>query len=194
MKRKLKAETKRNKALTDATGTTDSLFGSEDSKAPVSAAPSNPYTEEAVNKHPFPIIIASTSAGLPWYDPIETYSDLQQAAQAGVYIYPPTKMTAKGVTLARARCDVYEDLWKKGYYLGSGLKFGGDFLAYPGDPLRFHSHFTVTVMQGLRADISPLDIVAWGRLATAVKKSHLLATVSSTGAIDYITLEWAGFG
>lgn len=194
MKRKLKAEAKRKKALTDASGTTDSLFGFEDSKAPAPAAPSKPDVIDTPNKHPFPIIIASTSAGLPWYDPIETYSDFDQAAQAGVYVYPPTKMTAKEITLARARCDVYEDLWQKGYYLGSGLKFGGDFLAYPGDPLRFHSHFTVTVMQGLRAAISPLDIVAWGRLATAVKKSHLLATVNSNNAIDYITLEWAGFG
>lgn len=27
---------------------------------------------------------------------------------------------------------VFRDLWEKNYYLTSGQKFGGDFLAYPG--------------------------------------------------------------
>jgi tRNA splicing endonuclease len=51
-----------------------------------------------------------------------------------------------------------------------------------------------------------MDIVAWGRLATAVKKAHLLAapdyssTIAKEGEgedevpIRYISLEWAGFG
>lgn len=30
---------------------------------------------------------------------------------------------------------VFEDLWRKGYWVGSGSKFGGDFLAYTGVPL-----------------------------------------------------------
>lgn len=32
----------------------------------------------------------------------------------------------------RNRCIVYQDLWEKGFYMTSGAKFGGDFLAYPG--------------------------------------------------------------
>lgn len=30
------------------------------------------------------------------------------------------------------RYKVYKDLWEKGFYVSSGDKFGGDFLAYPG--------------------------------------------------------------
>jgi tRNA-splicing endonuclease subunit Sen34 len=45
------------------------------------------------------------------------------------------------------------------------------------------------------ADIAPLDIVAWGRLATAVKKSHLIASWDEKkGEVEYLSLEWSGFG
>lgn len=41
----------------------------------------------------------------------------------------------------------------------------------------------------------PLDLVAYGRLATAVKKSHLLASWNEEkGEADYLSLEWAAFG
>ena len=33
----------------------------------------------------------------------------------------------------RARCEVFRDLWKKGYYMGGGSKLGGDWLVYPGE-------------------------------------------------------------
>jgi hypothetical protein len=34
--------------------------------------------------------------------------------------------------LKEARIRVFKDLWMKGYFIGSGLKFGADFLVYPG--------------------------------------------------------------
>lgn len=34
--------------------------------------------------------------------------------------------------LKKARIEVFRDLWKNGYFMGSGLKFGADFLVYPG--------------------------------------------------------------
>lgn len=30
------------------------------------------------------------------------------------------------------RYRTYKDLWERGFYVSSGEKFGGDFLAYPG--------------------------------------------------------------
>lgn len=36
-------------------------------------------------------------------------------------------------TVERLRYSVFKDLWHKGYYLTAGIKFGGDFLAYPGE-------------------------------------------------------------
>jgi len=32
----------------------------------------------------------------------------------------------------KLRYTVFRDLWEQGHFLTSGLKFGGDFLAYPG--------------------------------------------------------------
>jgi hypothetical protein len=32
----------------------------------------------------------------------------------------------------RHRYLIFKDLWEKGFFLGSGSKFGGDFLVYPG--------------------------------------------------------------
>lgn len=31
------------------------------------------------------------------------------------------------------RYKTYKDLWERGYYVTNGEKFGGDFLAYPGN-------------------------------------------------------------
>ena len=38
--------------------------------------------------------------------------------------------------LAGVRRATYADLWRRGFTLTSGARFGGDFLAYPGDPIR----------------------------------------------------------
>ena len=40
---------------------------------------------------------------------------------------------------------VFYDLHQQGYTLTSGLKFGCDYLAYPGDPMIFHAQFMVCV-------------------------------------------------
>lgn len=32
----------------------------------------------------------------------------------------------------KLRYKVFKDLWYKGYHLTSGLKYGGDYLVYPG--------------------------------------------------------------
>lgn len=81
---------------------------------------------------------------------------------------------------------VYSSLRSRGYWLLPGLRFGGDFVAYPGDPLLFHSHLIVS-----HADkVSNQDLVHRGRLATGVKK--LWCVVDSTEKA--YSIEWAGFG
>jgi hypothetical protein len=54
------------------------------------------------------------------------------------------------------------------YTMTSGAKFGGDFLAYPGDPLLYHAQFTVRC---LRADAPqhPLGLAAAARMAHAAR-------------------------
>ncbi|BGP37940.1 tRNA-splicing endonuclease subunit [Rhodotorula kratochvilovae] len=155
---------------------------------PVSAPPAQERDLETV---PYTIIIEPRSSSFAWYDPSlssATYTTLEAASAAGVWSYPQTP-------LQEARCRVFEDLWRRGYYMGGGLRFGGDFLVYPGDPLRYHSHFTLTVLSTPATTIMPLDLVAYGRLATAVKKAHLLASWDAEkSAALYASLEWAAFG
>lgn len=75
---------------------------------------------------PYIIVIQPSSTDAPWYNPsAATYTTLAAAREAQVWNYPSTK-------LEEARCKVFEDLWKKGHFMGGGLRFGGDFLIYPG--------------------------------------------------------------
>ena len=61
--------------------------------------------------------------------------------------------------------------------MGLGPRFGGEYLIYPGDYLRYHAHFTSQVVKG-DEPIKPMEIVAWGRLGTGTKKAGLICCVS----------------
>lgn len=98
----------------------------------------------------------------------------------------------------------FKYLRDKEYFLMPGLRFGGSFVAYPGDPIKFHSHLIVKVLQW-QETIDLLKIVASGRLATAVKKSYVLvssetediedlASSQKQDATRAFSVEWAGFG
>ncbi|KAJ8098856.1 tRNA intron endonuclease [Lipomyces tetrasporus] len=114
------------------------------------------------------------------------------------------------------RFDVYKYLHKRGYFISPGLRFGSQFLAYPGDPLRYHSHYLVRGL-GYGEEFSLLELVGSGRLGTGVKKAwmvgghvpdddqHKLAALDSSKIIesegdesieDFVSfcVEWAGFG
>ncbi|KIJ44176.1 hypothetical protein M422DRAFT_168785, partial [Sphaerobolus stellatus SS14] len=131
--------------------------------------------------------IPATSLSQPWYEP-KKYEDLESAKTAGLWSYPQTPEE-------RASYQVFRDLWEKGHYLGSGIKFGGDYLVYPGDPLRYHSHFAASVIPSPTTTIRPMEIVAHGRLGTATKKAHLLCGWNEDKKeVSHFSIEWASFG
>ncbi|KAI1780153.1 SEN34 subunit of tRNA-splicing endonuclease [Hypoxylon cercidicola] len=68
---------------------------------------------------------------------------------------------------------LYAHLQDRGYFMMPGLRFGCDYNVYPGDPLRFHSHFQAA-SYGWDEEINMLDLVAGGRLGTNVKKGYLI--------------------
>ncbi|KAK5634110.1 hypothetical protein RRF57_009824 [Xylaria bambusicola] len=68
---------------------------------------------------------------------------------------------------------LFAHLHDKGYYMMPGLRFGCDYNVYPGDPLRFHSHFA-GVHFGWDEEITMMDLVGGGRLGTSVKKGYLI--------------------
>ncbi|KDE06053.1 hypothetical protein MVLG_03607 [Microbotryum lychnidis-dioicae p1A1 Lamole] len=161
------------------------------SKSPVASTSSAPTREanEDLSGVPYTIMIQGSSTDAPWHDPAwASYLTLEAAKEAGVWDYPTNQ-------LQQSRSNVFEDLWRKGHFMGGGLRFGGDFLVYPGDPLRYHSHFTLTVLSSLDQKIMPLDLISYGRLATAVKKAHLLASWDEKeDKVEYFSLEWAAMG
>lgn len=88
-------------------------------------------------------------------------------------------------------------LHSKGYFLSPGLRFGCQYVAYPGDPLRFHSHF-LAVGAEWEEEIDLLDIVGGGRLGTSVKKGYLLGGAKrksdgdeEDGDVRTFCFEWA---
>jgi tRNA-splicing endonuclease subunit Sen34 len=86
---------------------------------------------------------------------------------------------------------LFKHLYDKGYYLSPGLRFGCQYTVYPGDPLRFHSHF-LAVSAKWDEEIDLMDIVGGGRLGTGVKKSYLFGGANPQGDVKTFSIEWAG--
>uniref|UniRef100_A0A8C2PUY4 tRNA-splicing endonuclease subunit SEN34 n=1 Tax=Cyprinus carpio TaxID=7962 RepID=A0A8C2PUY4_CYPCA len=84
---------------------------------------------------------------------------------------------------------VYRDLRNKGFYLTSAGKFGGDFLVYPGDPLRFHAHF-IALCISMDEELPLCDILAIARLGSNVKKTVLICSPVE-GDVVYSSLQWS---
>uniref|UniRef100_T2M6E1 tRNA-splicing endonuclease subunit Sen34 n=1 Tax=Hydra vulgaris TaxID=6087 RepID=T2M6E1_HYDVU len=85
---------------------------------------------------------------------------------------------------------VFQYFWKKGYFLTSAAKFGGDYLVYPGDPLRYHSFFIVLV-KDCETGFTPKELINYGRLAASVKKTVVLSHVDTDKNVKCISLEWS---
>ena len=75
------------------------------------------------------------------------------------------------------------------YTLTDGIKFGGHFLAYQGDPLAVHAAFVVRVLRRGRM-LSDASLSAASRAAVGAKKRLLLAFVDPEvrdAPVEYIT-------
>lgn len=91
---------------------------------------------------------------------------------------------------------LFAHLHSCGYFITPGLRFGCDYTAYPGDPLRFHSHF-LAVGYGWEEEIPMLDLVGGGRLGTGVKKGFLIGgedteAQSEGDNVRTFCVEWGG--
>ena len=91
---------------------------------------------------------------------------------------------------------LFAHLHSKGYFIMPGLRFGSDYNVYPGDPLRFHSHFLATSYEWDQ-DIPLLDLVGGGRLGTGVKKGFLIGGEDTTSESEVrkvrtFAIEWGG--
>lgn len=75
---------------------------------------------------------------------------------------------------------LFAHLHSRGYFLSPGLRFGCHFSVYPGDPLRFHSHFLANAY-AWEEERELLEIVGGGRLGTGVKKGWLIGGLVEEG-------------
>ncbi|KAJ3568879.1 hypothetical protein NP233_g5426 [Leucocoprinus birnbaumii] len=132
-------------------------------------------TEQLAASANYTITIPAASE-YQWYQPDQTtFTTIEAAQKAGIWTYPASLNE-------RARCGVFRSLLAQGYFMGSGIKFGGDYLVYP-------------VIESPKHVLRPMEVVAHGRLGTATKKSHLLCTWDDDRKeVRYFSIEWAGFG
>lgn len=79
----------------------------------------------------------------------------------------------------RERCAVFEALHDEGFHMTPGAKFGSDYLAYPGDPILFHAHYTVRVISW-DAVVHPLVLAATTRMSHAARKNFVVACARAT--------------
>ncbi|KAG7452673.1 tRNA-intron endonuclease catalytic domain-like protein [Guyanagaster necrorhizus] len=156
----------------------------------IPAEETEPSLKMSMSGHPVhSIVIPASSSSTKWYSPGTcTYASIDSAKAAGIWDYPSNLHE-------RAKCGVFRSLWEQGYFMGGGIKFGGDYLVYPGDPMRYHSHFTATVIDSPLSALQPMEIVAHGRLGTATKKAHLICCWDDKKKeVTLMSIEWGGFG
>ncbi|KPI38471.1 putative tRNA-splicing endonuclease subunit tsp-4 [Cyphellophora attinorum] len=96
---------------------------------------------------------------------------------------------------------LFRHLHNKKYFMTPGLRFGCQYTTYPGDPLRFHSHFLTTDL-GWEKGMDLMELVGGGRLGTGVKKGFLIGShatsqdthteaLTDEAKIRTFSIEWA---
>jgi len=113
--------------------------------------------------------------------------------KASRYTQVPASWSYPSTPEERRKFRVFSDLYDKGMYISDASKFGGDFLAYSGDPLRFHAQLLVFVVAQDQI-IYPLDIIAFSRLGVSVKKwaAYAIVPEESQNDVEYVSFEWQG--
>lgn len=174
-----------------------------DEQAAVSALKDDPSTVLELfaddGTHPSSSRKASTSTAagsqpVMGITPATSYPPLPHPASLPNQLLPPPEVPSS--------YPLFAHLHSRGYFLSPGLRFGCQYVAYPGDPLRFHSHFLV-VSAEWDQNIDLMDIVIGGRLGTGVKKGFLLGGPQKTGdevdsenerveSVRAFSIEWAG--
>lgn len=109
---------------------------------------------------------------------------------------PPPPQEALPLPDVPTSYPLFKHLHEKSYFMSPGLRFGCQYTAYPGDPLRFHSHFLCSGM-GWEEEFDLLDIVGGGRLGTGVKKGYLIGGQEvdegeTDKGVRTFCIEWGG--
>lgn len=82
---------------------------------------------------------------------------------------------------------VFKELWKHDFFVTTGQNFGGDFLAYPGDPLYYHASHIIHIAED--GEIEPLSFIGKQRLTVTVNKIFLVA-YEDEGEVIFKQYDW----
>ncbi|GMR33768.1 hypothetical protein PMAYCL1PPCAC_03963 [Pristionchus mayeri] len=88
----------------------------------------------------------------------------------------------------RIRKIVFRDLWSRGFFVTSGVRFGCHFLVYKEKPGRAHAEFMVRCVDS-DADQTSTAMLSFARTANQVCKKALLAVVSGSIHPQYLALQ-----
>lgn len=167
----------------------------------------SPLTPEAVNDPPeetlFENSVTADSAIIPtqtddlspilWtITPTTSQPPPTPPSDASPLIIPTVKVSSYAL---------FRHLHDLGYFMTPGIRFGCQFAVYPGDPLRFHSHF-LSMSYDWDEEIDLLDLIGGGRLGTGVKKGWLIGGLEDSkeepedkgvdGSVRAFCIEWGG--
>jgi tRNA-splicing endonuclease subunit Sen34 len=178
------AESAENDASTIGVAAAAAAAEGEQGESLFSTAP--PKQPAAAREPPLPGITPTTSSDLLLPCPARTVGN---------------SSSSMAKDLSPSSYPFYRYLNSRGYYTTPGLRFGGDYSVYPGDPFRYHAHYLAN-SYGWDEEIPMLDLVTSGRLGTAVKKSFLFGAekpanegaVAGAGGseVRVFCVEWAG--
>ncbi|KAJ6258982.1 hypothetical protein Dda_5877 [Drechslerella dactyloides] len=155
--------------------------------------------DEPTGEHAGADDAASTTAAAPDESSHRQYIIPMATTPIGAYSLQVPRESSHVPNPPTSRYSVYRHLHSLGYYMSPGLRFGCEFVAYPGDPLRFHSHFLVKTA-GWDEEVGILDLVGGGRLGTGVKKAWMMGGQEEEGEdgkegdVRVFSVEWGGFG
>ncbi|TPX75661.1 hypothetical protein CcCBS67573_g03072 [Chytriomyces confervae] len=167
------------------------------SKMPLSKKKQIKDASAHIFSHQKPVVATLTeSTELAWFNPLSSC-----ASNEGNHATPGTALVARflaGQPLTHEQCafekfKVFENLWERGYFLTSAVKFGGDFLLYPGDPLLHHASHVVVVVP-MESKLTPFDIISYARMGRNAKKRILLMQYQPvTRTVSEMDLNWTGW-
>ena len=105
--------------------------------------------------------------------------------------FEPVSWRPPSTAQEKLKYAAFKHFWTLGLYVTNGVKFGGDFLVYPGDPTRFHSFFVVQCVDQDEEPLKPSNLITLARLGTSVKKTLVLASFDDDEELTLTSLEWS---
>ena len=140
----------------------------EPSTAPVQASGEN-LGSQSLNKFtPDPLGTVDKHLDVHTITPTTSYPPLSQSSHSSNSPLPPVTPSYP----------LFKYLHSLSYFMSPGLRFGCQYMAYPGDPLRFHSHFMV-IGRDWDQEVDLMTLIGVGRLGTGVKKGVLMGGVET---------------